>query len=90
MSAQSPDGSTSVGVVAGGVNFHIPGPSGCTGPIGDFRAVVENDVRTGNLAKAVHARIIAELEPVNAACSAGRETDATRQLAAVKARHGYR
>ena len=90
MSAQSPDGSTSVGVIAGGVNFHIPGPSRCAGPIGDFQGVIQNDVNTGNLNRRVHTRIAAELEPVKAACSAGRDTDATRQLAALKARHGYR
>jgi hypothetical protein len=90
MTAQSPDGSTSVGVIAGGVNFHIPGPSRCAGPIGDFQGVIENDINTGNVSKSVHARITAELEPVKAACAAGREADATRQLAALKARHGYR
>ncbi len=89
-STQSPDGNTSVGVIAGGVNFHIPGPSRCAGPIGDFQGVIENDVGSGNLNKSVHARITAELEPVKAACAAGREADATRQLAALKARHGYR
>jgi hypothetical protein len=90
MTAQSPDGSTSVGAIAGGVNFHIPGPSGCAGPIRDFHGVIENDASTGNLAKSVHARITAELELVKASCAAGREADATRQLAALKARHGYR
>jgi hypothetical protein len=86
----APDGSTSVSVTAGAVNYHIPGPSRCAAPISDFQSVIENDVTTGHLAKGVHGRITADLEPVKAACNAGREADATRQLAAVKARYGYR
>ena len=87
--ATSSDGTT-VGVVAGAVNFHVPGPSGCTGPIAQFQSVIENDIATGNLARSVHGRITADLAPVKAACSAGREADAARQLAGVKARYGYR
>jgi hypothetical protein len=85
----APDGSTSVGVTAGAVNFHIPGPSGCAGPVAEFQSVIDNDVATGNLAKGVHGRVTTDLAPIKAACGAGREADATRQLAAVKTRYGY-
>src|SRR5688572_24865456 len=86
----APDGSTSVGVTAGAVNFHIPGPSVCAGPVAEFQSVIDNDVATGNLAKGVHGRVTTDLAPIKAACGAGREADATRQLATVKARYGYR
>lgn len=66
------------------------GPAGCAGPIGDYQAVIANDVATGHLNKGVHARVAADLGPVRAACAAGREADANRALAGVKARYGYR
>jgi hypothetical protein len=70
----------------------------CTGPasaacgvaIAEFEAIATNDANTGNLNKSVYNRIIAELSPAKAQCSAGRKADASRALAAIKSRHGYR
>lgn len=66
------------------------GPAGCAGPLGDYQAVIANDVATGHLNKGVHARVAADLAAVRAACAAGREVEANRALAAAKARYGYR
>lgn len=62
----------------------------CGSAISEFEAIITSDVNTGNLAKRVHARIITELGPVKANCTAGRDAEATRALAAIKSRHGYR
>jgi hypothetical protein len=62
----------------------------CRAAIADFEAIMNSDLETGNVAKRVHARVVAELTPVKQQCSAGRDAEATRALAAVKSRHGYR
>ena len=58
--------------------------------IGQFETIINSDAETGNLNKGVHRRIVAELAGVKASCSAGRDAEASRALAGVKARHGYR
>jgi hypothetical protein len=67
-----------------------PAAATCGGAISEFEAIVTSDVNTGNLNKSVYNRIAAELGPVKAQCGAGRDADATRGLAAIKSRHGYR
>ena len=47
-------------------------------------------LKTGNVAKRVHARVVSELGPVKPTCAAGRDAEAARALAAIKSRHGYR
>ena len=58
--------------------------------IGQFETIITSDVETRNLNKGVHRRIVAELAGVKASCAAGRDAEASRALAGVKARHGYR
>ena len=62
----------------------------CNSAITEFEAIISSDAETGNLNKGVHRRIVAELAGVKASCAAGRDAEASRALAAVKARHGYR
>ena len=62
----------------------------CAAAIATFEAIISSDAETGNLNKGVHRRIVAELASAKASCAAGRDADASRALAAVKARHGYR
>jgi hypothetical protein len=62
----------------------------CSGDIAEFEKIAGSDAATGNLNKSVYRRIVAELGPVKTHCAAGREAEATRGLAAVKSRHGYR
>jgi hypothetical protein len=71
-------------------SFRMPEGSGCAGEIGRFRAVAENDVRIGHLNRAVHERLSAEIDRAAASCSAGRDAEAVRMVAAVKSRYGYR
>jgi hypothetical protein len=67
-----------------------PASAACSGAVSEFEAIVTNDVKTGNLNKSVYSRIVSELGSVKAQCGAGHDAEATRALAAIKSRHGYR
>jgi hypothetical protein len=56
----------------------------------EFEKIAGNDAATGNLNKSVYRLIVAELASVKRDCAAGREAQATRGLAIIKSRHGYR
>ena len=62
----------------------------CATAIVTFEAIITSDAETGNLNKGIRRRIVAELAGVRASCGAGRDAEASRALAGVKARHGYR
>ena len=62
----------------------------CIGAIGEFEIIINSDAESGNLNKGVYRKIVSELAPVKANCSAGRDAEASRALAAIKSRHGYR
>jgi hypothetical protein len=66
------------------------GPAACTRPIGAFERVLENDRRIGHLGTVAHNRILGELNAARSACAAARVREANRELAEVRARHGYR
>jgi hypothetical protein len=66
------------------------GSAACAGALAEFEKVIKSDVATGNLNKGVHRRIVAELVGVQSSCAANREAEASRVLAAIKSRHGYR
>jgi hypothetical protein len=82
--------STSAIVIPGGVNYHFAAAAGCGSAITQFETIINGDADTGNLNKGVHRRIVAELAGVKASCAGGRDADASRALAALKTRHGYR
>jgi hypothetical protein len=68
----------------------LPTGTGCGPEIARTRAIVASDVATENLNKAVGDRFDADLARAAATCAAGREAEAHRELAAAKARYGYR
>jgi hypothetical protein len=68
----------------------VAGPPGCAAPIAEFVKIIDADAETGSLNPGVYNRVTTELGSVKQACAAGREADARNQLAAVKARYGYR
>ena len=68
----------------------VKGPAACAQPIGDYVNVIEADVTSGHLNRDVHRRITNDLFGVRSHCSAGRVGPALADLAAVKARYGYR
>jgi hypothetical protein len=85
-SAPGPSAATP-GVTPSG--FAMPAGSGCTGEIGRYKAVVDNDLATGHVNRSVHARIAAELDRASASCAAGRDAEAVRMVTATKSRYGY-
>ncbi|MCC6946627.1 MAG: hypothetical protein IT539_02575 [Bradyrhizobiaceae bacterium] len=68
----------------------IAGPPGCASPIADYQDIIDRDAETGYLNPGVYNRLTTDLEPVKRACAEGREAEAQKQLASVKARYGYR
>lgn len=70
--------------------FRMPIGSGCAGEIAQFRAVMKNDVDTGNVGDAVYTRAMADTDRADSACSAGRDGEARTSLASTKSRYGYR
>jgi len=70
-------------------SFKLPAGSGCGGDISRFRAIIDNDLETGNVGEGVHKSMVAELRQPESLCAAGNEAGARSALAAVKTRHGY-
>jgi hypothetical protein len=63
--------------------------SRCGGDIGRLRSVMENDLAMGHVNRSVYDKVGADLDRAEAACSAGRDGEAARMVAATRARHGY-
>ena len=70
--------------------FSLPSGTGCAGEIARFKAVLKNDVDTGNVGQSVYNRASADLARGDASCAAGRDGEALSVLAATKSRFGYR
>jgi hypothetical protein len=70
--------------------FALPSRSGCAGEVQRYRAVMDNDLATGHVGKTVHAKVLGEIDEAAAACTAGRDAEAVRMIAATKVRYGYR
>jgi hypothetical protein len=70
--------------------FRMPEGSGCAGDIAQFKAVLKNDVDTGNVGQSVYNRATADLGRAESACAAGRDGEARSLVASTKSRFGYR
>lgn len=70
--------------------FRLPDGAGCAGEVARFRAVIDNDLATGHVGRAVHGRVSGEIGQADSACAAGREAEANGLIRGAKARHGYR
>jgi hypothetical protein len=68
----------------------LPEGSGCAGDIAQFKAVLKNDVDTGNVGQSVYTRASADLGRAETACAAGRDGEARALVASAKSRFGYR
>ena len=66
-----------------------PGAAGCSGEVTRFRAVMANDVATGNVGRPVHDKISRELDRADSACKAGRDSEAVAIVRLTKAQNGY-
>lgn len=86
----SPAGRAAILSGAAPAALGTPHGTGCSGEIARFRAVIDSDAQTGNLNGAVYKRMTGEIDRAMASCAAGRDADSLHQLAAAKARFGYR
>lgn len=66
-----------------------PVAAGCSGEVTRFRAVMANDVATGNVGRSVHDKISRELDRADSACKAGRDSEAVAIVRLTKAQNGY-
>jgi hypothetical protein len=62
---------------------------GCSGEIARYSTVMKNDFDTGNVNKSVYGQFQSEIARAQAACSAGRDSEALGLVRASKTRHGY-
>jgi hypothetical protein len=62
---------------------------GCSGEIARYKTVMQSDFDTGNVNKSVYAQFQNEIGRAEAACSAGRDSEAIGLVRSSKARHGY-
>ena len=67
----------------------MPGGLGCAGEIARFRAVMENDHSSGNVAKSVYLQVTREIDAASKVCAAGLDSKASSMIRASQSRHGY-
>ena len=70
-------------------NFRMPQGEGCAADIARYRAVQDNDLAMGHVARSVYNQIKKEIAVAEAQCAAGRDAEALATLRASRVRHGY-
>ena len=70
-------------------NFQMPQGGGCAGEIARYRAVQDDDLAMGQIARAVYDQVHTEIEEAAQVCSAGRDAQARALVLASRKRHGY-
>jgi predicted small secreted protein len=68
----------------------LPDGAACTNDLTRYQAVLDADVRTGNVNRSVYDQIEAELVPAANACAAGHNSEALAMIRSAKIKHGYR
>jgi hypothetical protein len=70
-------------------DFHMPSGEGCAGDIARYRAIMDNDLAMGHVAKSVYNQIKKEIAEAEQQCSEGHEAQARATILASRKRHGY-
>jgi hypothetical protein len=70
-------------------NFQMPSGEGCAGDIARYRAIQDNDLAMGHVAKSVYNQIKTEIAEAETQCSEGHEAQARATILASRQRHGY-
>jgi PBP1b-binding outer membrane lipoprotein LpoB len=70
-------------------NFVMPAGSGCAGEIARYRAIQDNDLSMGHVAKSVYNQMRSETAAAEQACAAGKDGEARAMITASRKRHGY-
>jgi hypothetical protein len=69
--------------------FVMPAGSGCAGDIARYRAIQDNDLAMGHVAKSVYNQIKGEIGAAEQACAAGKDHEASAMIIESRKRHGY-
>jgi hypothetical protein len=69
--------------------FSLAAGGDCSGVVARYRAVQDNDLAMGHVAKSVYAQIKREIDEAEKLCAAGQDAKATSMIRASQARHGY-
>ncbi len=85
--ASAPPAPGSVAVTPPG--FQLPEGSDCKAVIARYRAVQDNDLSMGHVARSVYTQISREIAAADSACAAGRDAEAKAMITASEQRHGY-
>jgi hypothetical protein len=70
-------------------NFTLPEGSGCGDRIARYRAIQDNDLSMGHVAKSGYTQIARQIAAAESACAAGRDAQAQSLITASQQRHGY-
>lgn len=70
-------------------DFHLPEGGNCSADIARYRAIQDNDLAMGHVARSVYNQIKREIDAAEGVCSAGHEAQAKSMIVASKKRHGY-
>jgi hypothetical protein len=85
--ASAPPAAGSVAVTP--PNFQLPEGGDCSAEIARYRAIQDNDLSMGHVAKSVYNQIQREIAAAERTCSAGHDAEAKAMIIASKQRHGY-
>jgi hypothetical protein len=67
----------------------LPEGGSCAGDIARYRAIQEQDIKMGHVAKSVYNKIKAEIAAAEAECNNGHEAHARAMIVTSKKKHGY-
>ncbi len=70
-------------------DFHMPEGANCSAKIARYRAVQDNDLSMGHVARSVYSEIKRETDAAQSVCEAGHDAEAKAMIAASEKRHGY-
>ena len=83
------DASPTGSLLAAQQNGPLPEGGSCAGDIARYRAIQEQDIKMGHVAKSVYNKIKAEIAGAEAECNAGHEAHARAMVVTSKKKHGY-
>src|SRR5580700_4142378 len=67
----------------------LPEGGSCSGDIARYRAIQEQDIKMGHVARSVYNKIKAEIAAAEAECNSGHEAHARQMILVSKKKHGY-
>ena len=70
-------------------SFKMPAGEGCAGDVARYRAIMDNDLSMGHVAKSVYNQIEKDIGEADSQCAAGHEAQARATIVASRKRHGY-